>query len=154
MNPEIQVRDARPADLATVVDFNCRLAAETEAKTLDRAIVTPGVAAALADRNKGRYFVAEIAGQVVGQLMVTYEWSDWRNGNIWWLQSVYVLAEHRRAGVFKRLMEHLAAVQTADPEAIGLRLYVDDENRAAQATYLRLGFELGHYRVMERLMPR
>lgn len=151
MTPSIVIRNALSADLPTIVDFNCRLALETEAKTLDRTVVKSGVAAVLSDVSKGRYFVAESAGQMVGQLMITYEWSDWRNGNIWWLQSVYVAAEYRRAGVFKRLMEHLSEAQAADPEAIGLRLYVDDSNQTAQATYLRLGFELGHYRVMERL---
>jgi len=151
MTPSIVIRNALSADLPTIVDFNCRLALETEAKTLDRITVTSGVAAVLSDVRKGRYFVAESAGQMVGQLMITYEWSDWRNGNIWWLQSVYVAAEYRRAGVFKRLMEHLSDTQASDPEAIGLRLYVDEGNQTAQATYLRLGFELGHYRVMERL---
>ena len=154
MSADIQIRDARPGDLETIVEFNARLAQETESKTLDRAILTPGVAAALADRAKARYFVAECEGRVVGQLMVTYEWSDWRNGNIWWLQSVYVEQSFRRAGVFKKLMEHVGEVQAADPEAIGLRLYVDDENVAAQETYVRLGFERGHYRVMERLIER
>src|SRR5436305_1236856 len=135
----LTVRAATAADLAVIVDFNCRLAAETEGKTLDRNVLTPGVRAVLADPAKGLYFLADEGGAVRGQLGVTTEWSDWRNGWFWWIQSVYVHAGHRGRGVFRRLYEHVAAAARDDPDVIGLRLYVDDDNAAAQQVYLRLG---------------
>lgn len=147
----VLIRDARPADLEVVVEFNCRLAQESEAKTLDQQTVTAGVAALLADPLKGRYFIAEVDGRVGGQLATTYEWSDWRNGAIWWLQSVYVHPDFRRQGLFRQLLEHVHRLVEADPAAIGLRLYVDEENHSAIETYQRFGFESGSYRVMERL---
>lgn len=148
----IRVRPAEPADEATLVDWNCRLAQETEGKELDRALVAPGVRAVLDDPHKGRYFVAEVDGRLAGQLMHTREWSDWRNGHIWWLQSVYVAAEHRQGGVFRALFEHLAAAAAADPEVVALRLYCEDHNAAALATYKRLGMQDAGYRVLERLL--
>jgi ribosomal protein S18 acetylase RimI-like enzyme len=147
----VLIRDARPADLEVIVEFNCRLAEESENKTLDRATVTAGVAALLADPVKGRYFLAESGGCIAGQMMTTYEWSDWRNGAIWWLQSVYVHADFRRQGMVRQLLEHVLAQLAADPSAIGLRLYVDEHNHSAIETYQRFGFESGAYRVMERL---
>ena len=95
----LSIRRAVAADLPIIVDFNCRLALESEHKTLDRAVLTPGVAAALTDEAKARYFVAEDEGRVVGQTMLTLEWSDWRNGWIWWIQSVYVHPDARRRGL-------------------------------------------------------
>ena len=98
---EFSIRPAQPDDWPVVVDFNSRLAEESEGKVLDRAHLVPGVQALLADPAKGRYFVAEKDGQIIGQLMHTREWSDWRNGDIWWLQSVYVHPDYRRQGVFR-----------------------------------------------------
>lgn len=146
----IRVRPAVAADEATLVDWNCRLARETEGKELDRALVVPGVRAVLADAHKGRYFVAEVDGELAGQLMHTREWSDWRNGQIWWLQSVYVAAEHRQGGVFRALFQHLAAAAEADPEVVALRLYCEAHNAAALATYRRLGMQDAGYLVLER----
>src|SRR4051794_35731715 len=103
----MRIRPATPADLDVVCDYNARLAFESEGKTLDRTLLRPGVAAVLADAHKGRYFLAEIDGQVVGQMAMTYEWSDWRNGWFWWIQSVYVHAEQRRRGVFAGLYRHV-----------------------------------------------
>src|SRR5262249_21771908 len=102
----LTIRRSRPADAAVVADFNRRLAEESEGKTLDGAALAEGVRAVLADPARGLYFLAERGGEVVGQLMVTYEWSDWRNGWIWWIQSVYVRADARRQGVFRALYEH------------------------------------------------
>ena len=147
----LEVRPAAPGDAAVIVNFNCRLVSESEAKHLDADVVARGVAALLADPTKGRYFIALRGSQTVGQLMITYEWSDWRDGNIWWLQSVYVVAEARRQGVFRALMNHVLAAAEADPEAIGLRLYVEDNNLVAQDTYRNLGFAPAPYRVMQRL---
>src|SRR2546425_12969882 len=101
------VRDASAADAPTIVDLNYRLAQEPEGKPLDRVTLTAGVAAGLADRAKARYFVAEENGEVVGMTMLTYEWSDWRDGWIWWIQSVYVRADSRQQGVFRSLYEHI-----------------------------------------------
>jgi GNAT superfamily N-acetyltransferase len=151
---EIQVRQALPEDWEVVVDFNCRLAAESEGKQLDPRRIVAGVQSLLADSTKGRYFVACRDGRVVGQLMHTWEWSDWRNGQIWWLQSVYVLPEFRRRGVFRRLFEHLAQQAAADPDVVGLRLYVEEGNRTAQQTYRQLGLEPAGYLVMERIFPK
>ncbi len=144
----LSIREARAADLATLVDFNQRLARESEGKELDPATLARGVAAVLADRAKGFYLVAERDGRVVGQLMVTYEWSDWRNGDWWWFQSVYVAAEARRQGVFKALYEAIVARAKA-AGAYGLRLYVENENRAAQATYAALGMKRARYQIFE-----
>ena len=111
---ELRVRPARADDAATIADFNVRLAAESEALTLDDATVRAGVEALLADPAKGAYLVAEQAGALVGQLMLTIEWSDWRNGPIYWLQSVYVVPAMRGAGVFRALWDHaLAAAREA-----------------------------------------
>jgi ribosomal protein S18 acetylase RimI-like enzyme len=132
------------------VELNCRLAKESEGKALELAVVTRGVAAALADPNKGPYFLAEEDGHIIGQMQVTFEWSDWRNGWIWWIQGVYVRAEARRRGVFRALYEDVAEAARQDPEVIALRLYVERDNRAAQETYQRLGMGWTSYLVMER----
>jgi GNAT superfamily N-acetyltransferase len=145
------VRQAVVADAPVIIDFNCRLAEESEGKTLDRAQITPGVQAALADPAKALYFVAEDSlGRVVGQMMVTYEWSDWRNGWIWWIQSVYVSQEERRQGVFRSLFDTIQQTARARPDVIGLRLYVDYDNRTAHETYFRLGMKKSNYFVLEK----
>jgi GNAT superfamily N-acetyltransferase len=149
----ITVRRATPADAAAVVEFNRLLALETEGKKLDLAVLAPGVAAALADPGRALYFVAEVGGAVVGQTMVTFEWSDWRNGWIWWFQSVYVRAEFRRHGVFRALFEHVRATAGQTPQVVGLRLYVEQDNHTAQQTYARLGLERTGYLVLERSPP-
>ncbi len=146
---QIQIRLARPDDWQTIVDFNSRLATESEGKELDRQHVEPGVQAVLADARKGRYLVAEVEDRIVGQLMHTYEWSDWRNGDIWWLQSVYVVPEHRRQGVFRALFDCLQHEAEADPAVVGLRLYVEDNNTHAHETYRNLGLAPGGYFVMQ-----
>ena len=143
------IREATAADSEIVADFNNRLAEETEEKSLDPELIKPGVAALLADSAKGRYWLAEIDGNPIGQIMVTYEWSDWRNGMWWWIQSVYIDARHRRQGVFSRLYKHVESLAKADPEACGLRLYVERRNRRAQDTYRSMGMTDPGYQVME-----
>jgi GNAT superfamily N-acetyltransferase len=150
----IDIRFAVSDDWQIIADFNCRLADESEGKKLDRAHVEPGVRALLADPRKGRYLVAEAGGRVVGQLMHTYEWSDWRNGDIWWLQSVYVHPDFRRKGVFRSLFDRLRSEAEADPAVVGLRLYVEDHNHHAHETYRNLGLAPGGYFVMERMHRR
>jgi ribosomal protein S18 acetylase RimI-like enzyme len=146
----LTLRSATAADAPLIVEFNRRLALESEDKTLDVDVLTVGVAAILADPSRGRYFLAERDGEVIGQLMITTEWSDWRNGWFWWIQSVYVLAEARRQGVFRSLYEHVYAQAQAHPEVVGLRLYVEEANRSAQQTYQSLGMERTGYLVLER----
>lgn len=145
-----QVRAATPADAAVVIEFNRLLALESEGKQLDLSLLTPGVQRALADDNKGRYFLAETDGQIAGQLGVTYEWSDWRNGWFWWIQSVYVRPEFRRQGVFRALFQHVHEAARVDPTVIGIRLYVETDNHAAHKTYQAMGLGWTSYQVMER----
>jgi GNAT superfamily N-acetyltransferase len=146
----IVIRAAAPADTAVVADFNHRLAQESEGKELDGALLERGVRAALADPAKGRYFIAERDGQIVGQLGITYEWSDWRNGWFWWIQSVYVVPAARRQGVFRALFRHVDQAARGDPAVIGIRLYVERDNRPAHATYEGLGLAWTSYHVMEK----
>ena len=153
---EIEVRGARGGDVERLVDFNLRLAAETEGKELDRETLRAGVEAVLHEAaaggaSRGRYLVAAIGGRVVAALMHTREWSDWRNGFVWWLQSVFVEPEFRRRGVFRSLYEALRREAEADATVVGLRLYVEQENRVAQATYLGLGMLQSGYVVMEEM---
>jgi GNAT superfamily N-acetyltransferase len=147
---ETTVRPATIHDAQTIVDFNLAMAMETENLRLDPQVLLAGVRAALADPLKATYFVGECGGQLAGVLMITHEWSDWRNGDIWWIQSVYVHPDFRRHGVFKAMYQHTenAAKQSG---AIGLRLYVVDHNQAAQKTYERLGMHVSEYVVMENL---
>jgi GNAT superfamily N-acetyltransferase len=147
------IRSARSEDAATLIDFNAAMAQETEHLTLDRTTLVAGVHAALADANKARYFVAETDDRVVGMIMLTLEWSDWRNGEIWWIQSVYVHPEFRRRGVFGTIYRHVEQLARRSGAA-GLRLYVVKHNAPAQATYARLGMEMSEYLVMENLKLR
>ena len=114
-----------------------------------------GVAALLADPDKGRYFLAESkSGEPIGQLMITYEWSDWRNGLFWWLQSVYVTSEFRKQGVFSALLGEVSKLAESEPDVCGIRLYVDKNNGSAQATYQARGFEHANYELMgSRVFP-
>src|SRR5262249_20931125 len=111
----LSIRRATPADLLTIVDFNLRLAEESEGKTLNRDVLTAGVQAALADPTKGPYFLAELDGKPVATMQVTTEFSDWRNGWFWWIQGVYVRAEARRQGVFRALYQHVQETAKNDP---------------------------------------
>ncbi len=146
----IAIRDATSADLAFLVSSARAMALETEAKPLAEAVVTAGVAGLLARADRGFYLVAEQARRSVGTLMVTYEWSDWRNGDFWWIQSVYVTADARRGGVFRALYAETARRARA-AGAVGLRLYVEQDNARAQATYAALGMQRTHYALYETL---
>lgn len=147
----MQIRPATLEDLPTIVEFNRLLAFETESIELSVELLTHGVRAALLDAQKARYFVAEVDSQIIGQLMHTREWSDWRNGDIWWLQSVYVVASARRQGVFRALVEHVTQLAQSTPGVVGLRLYVEEHNDRAAATYDRLGLAEAGYVVRERI---
>lgn len=145
----IDVRPAGLEDLERLIVFQRALAAETEDKALDEATVRKGLAAMLADPQRGRYFVARRAGAVVGSIMITLEWSDWRDGWIWWIQSVYIAPEARRSGVYSALHAHVLALARAQKDVVGLRLYVETENRAAQRTYEAHGMHRTSYLVYE-----
>jgi len=147
------IRAARITDVAVIADFNLRIALETEQRRLDPERVRLGVAALLADASKGVYFVAEVEGEgapeIVGQTLLTYEWSDWRNGNFWWIQSVYVAEGFRNRGVFRSLFHHIHALAKAKPDVCGLRLYMDHDNHRARQAYERLGLKQTGYQVFE-----
>jgi GNAT superfamily N-acetyltransferase len=145
----MRIRDATVADIEFIVRANEALAAETEGQALDPALLRPGVQAVLDDPSLGRYYLAEVAGRPVGQLMTTSEWSDWRNGLLLWIQSVYVLPEARGRGAFRALYQHLVDLAGADARICGIRLYVDRHNARAQEVYARLGMHLSNYAIME-----
>jgi GNAT superfamily N-acetyltransferase len=144
------IQEATDRDVKYLVEFNAAMAYETEHKQLNATILTNGVKAVLNSLEKGKYFIAEIEGEVVGQLLITTEWSDWRNGFFWWIQSVYVKSEHRRKGVFKALYQHVEALARQTPGICGLRLYVEKDNHRAQQTYEDLGMLKTHYLLFER----
>lgn len=145
----ISVRPATREDAGKILDFQLLLAQETEDLTLDKLIVTKGIKEVFDDRRKGQYYVAEISGKVVSCLLITYEWSEWRNANIWWIQSVYVDAIHRRTGVFRKMYDHLIEKLSGDSTIAGLRLYVENNNTGAQQMYKSLGMNGDHYKVFE-----
>lgn len=141
----VTIRDAEPRDLARLVEFNLLLARSTEHLELDPATLHTGVDAVLTDPERGRYFVAELDGRVVGQTLITYEWSDWRNCWLWWLQSVYVEETCRGRGVFTGLYRHIERLARGASTVGGIRLYVEGLNQAAKDVYSRLGFSAtGH----------
>jgi GNAT superfamily N-acetyltransferase len=146
----LRVREARLDDQMVIVEFNVRLALETEATVLDPERLAQGVRIALTEPDRLRYWVAERDGRVVGQTAITREWSDWRNGWIWWIQSVYVRADQRRRGILRALFDAVYLAARSQPDIVGLRLYVERENHPAQQTYSRLGLEATSYLVFER----
>lgn len=150
---DLTIRPATFDDVAVIVEFNRRLAWESEGKRLDPETLQRGVRGLLGDPLRGAYSLADVGGRVVGQLMRTFEWSDWRNGVIWWLQSVYVDPEFRSRGVFRTLFEHLQTEALATDGVVGLRLYVEQENASAQEVYRKLGMREGGYLVMEWYPP-
>ena len=145
----ISIRLATPADASRIADFNQRLAEESEKKRLDPQTVLAGVKALLSSPAHGQYYIADDGTEVVGQLLITYEWSDWRNGQFWWIQSVYVAPQFRRQGVFSALYAHVAEIARGHAGVCGLRLYVEEHNSRALATYRALGLVSAGYHVME-----
>jgi len=146
----IVIREADPDDAARIVLFNQAMARETEGRELDRRVLGKGVEALLKDPSRGRYFVAVKGDEVVGQVMITTEWSDWRNGLIWWLQSVYVSKRHRREGVYRGLHDHVRETALSE-KVLGIRLYVERDNIAAQETYRALGMLASQYLMFEEM---
>jgi ribosomal protein S18 acetylase RimI-like enzyme len=144
----ITIRKATPADSEAIIDFQQKMAWETEQMTLIHDTVFKGVNAVFNDSSRGQYWVAEDNDFVIASLLITYEWSDWRNCNVWWFQSVYVLPEFRRKGVFSTM--YLFIKNEAERNgAGGLRLYVESNNTSAQCTYEALGMQSLHYKMYE-----
>jgi ribosomal protein S18 acetylase RimI-like enzyme len=152
MSDDVSIRPGDPRDIETLVEFNQSMARETEAKELDINILRAGVENLLKNNHQGFYVVAETGltsgSEVVGSLMVTFEWSDWRNGNFWWIQSVYIKPEFRRRGIYRRLYEFVKGL-AENQNVCGFRLYVEKENRIAQQTYEQLGMSESHYVMYE-----
>ena len=146
---EIRTREATVTDAGDIVAFQQAMARETEGIELDEAVVTRGVRAVFDQPARGRYFVAEAEGTVIASLLITYEWSDWRDGNVWWIQSVYVRPEHRRRGVYARMYDEIKSSVLRDASVRGIRLYVDRRNTLAQDVYRRCGMNGEHYLVFE-----
>ncbi len=143
------IRRATHDDLDALIEGNQGVAFETETLELHEATLRPGITAILDDCNKGIYWVAVCDAQVVGQTLITYEWSDWRCAQIWWLQSVYVWPAFRGQGIFRRLLMHIES-EARHAGAKDIRLYADTTNDAAKSTYQQLGFTTGHYQVFEK----
>ena len=148
----MRIRLATPADAAVLLEFNAAMALETEGKDLLPEVIDAGVRGLLDNPVAGFYVLAETE-RVIAALMITKEWSDWRNGSFWWIQSVYVRPEARRQGVYRRLYRHVQDMAAKDPQVCGFRLYVERENSAAQATYAALGMKETRYLVFEELKP-
>ena len=142
------IRKAKPEDVEVIVDFQQRMAWETEHMTLVPGIIDKGVKAVFNDSSRGQYWLAEEKGNIVASLLITYEWSDWRNCNVWWFQSVYVLPEFRRTGIFRSMYMHIKNEAVKESVA-GLRLYVETNNSVAQHTYEALGMKSIHYKMFE-----
>lgn len=148
----VRVRPARAEDREAIAAFNAAMAHETEGKELDLATLTRGVEKALADPSRGRYFVAEVGGRAAGCLLLTREWSDWRDGWYWWIQSVYVTPESRDRGVYTALHEQVRREAMAAGDVAAIRLYVEKHNAPAQRTYRRLGMVDSDYLVYEEVL--
>lgn len=145
----MRIRRAEAGDAASLVDFNQKMALETEGKQLDAAVLEPGVRAVFSDPNKGFYVVAEDRGSIVGGLLVTFEWSDWRNKWFWWIQSVYIVPEARGNSIYSRLYEFVKAEAVEQGDVCGFRLYVERENVHAQKVYEKLGMKNSVYFMYE-----
>jgi len=145
----IVIRHALPADIDILASNHRAMALETENKTLDVDTTLRGTRAVLEDSLKGFYLIAERDERMVGQLLVTFEWSDWRAGNFWWIQSVYVMPESRRTGIYRALHDHVIVAARNAKNVCGVRLYVDKDNQRARATYAAMGMQAAHYDIYE-----
>ncbi|MBN2747617.1 MAG: GNAT family N-acetyltransferase [Bacteroidales bacterium] len=148
MNP-IQIRQASITDHDQLTDFNLAMAKETENLTLDESTLRAGILAGLNNPDIAFYFVAELKGKIAGSLMITKEWSDWRNSFVWWIQSVYVLPQFRRQGIYRSLYDYVKDLSLQDKNCSGIRLYVDKTNLNAIKTYTNLGMNGEHYQLFE-----
>ena len=147
------IRQAIHDDIETLALFNMKMAFETEAVRLKPEVITAGVTGIIDNPQRGYYLVAEENAVIAASLMITTEWSDWRNGNFWWIQSVYVLPDFRRQGLYRKLYEQVRKLAAEESHVCGFRLYVERNNQVAQQTYLTLGMEETDYLMMEELVP-
>ena len=145
----MRIRKATIDDRFTIGQFQIAMALETENLKLNPEVIEKGVIAVFRDPTRGIYFVAEKEAKVVGSLLITFEWSDWRNGNVWWIQLVYIKPEARRNGIFKKMYMHVKEIVLIDPHLQGLRLYADKSNKIAHNTYHNLGMDSNHYDMFE-----
>jgi len=145
----ISIHQANVADIATIAKFQIGLALETENISLDPETVTIGVQKVLEDESKGKYYVACVENTVVGCLLTTFEWSDWRNSTVLWIQSVYVVQEYRNQGVYSKLYAHIRNLVETSANYSGIRLYVDLKNERAQKVYSALSMNGDHYKIFE-----
>lgn len=145
----MNIRVATDKDLPALIDFQLKMALETENLALDINRLTRGVRGLLKDPDKGKYYVAEKDSETAGCLMTTFEWSDWRDGTILWIQSVYIAEKFRGLGIYAKMYDHIRQIANADPSLVGIRLYVDRKNTAAQKVYQKLGMNGDHYQVFE-----
>jgi ribosomal protein S18 acetylase RimI-like enzyme len=152
MAHKIVVRNAREQDIDMLVRFNIAMARETEDKILSPVKVRAGMRAVIRHPDHGFYLVAELEGQIAGSLLVTREWSDWRDGVFWWIQSVYVPPEFRKRGIYRALYDAVKALAKSSPEVRGFRLYVERNNRAARSVYSKLGMSETEYRIYEAIL--
>jgi ribosomal protein S18 acetylase RimI-like enzyme len=143
------IRNASPADIETIAQFQVEMALETENLKLDLTVLRKGVKAVIDDESKGSYYACEVNGQIVASLLITYEWSDWRNALVYWLQSVYVVKEYRRQGIFNQMYEFIKSLVINDPGVAGIRLYVDKSNTRALNVYEKSGMNGNHYVTFE-----
>jgi GNAT superfamily N-acetyltransferase len=143
------IRKANETDSTSITEFQLAMAWETEQLQLNEPTVIKGVAAVFADETKGVYYVAELDGKVVGSLLTTFEWSDWRNGTVLWIQSVYVRPEFRKRSIFSKIYKHIQEKVTANANLRGIRLYADKTNISAHGVYEHLGMTAEHYQMFE-----
>jgi len=143
------IRQAIDTDAPAIVEFQLAMAWETESLRLDEPTVIKGVAAVFADSSKGTYYVAETDGKVVGSLLTTFEWSDWRNGTVLWIQSVYVRPEYRKRSIFSKLYKHIQKMVVESNNLRGIRLYADKTNTSAHGVYEHMGMTAEHYQMYE-----
>lgn len=151
MKSSITVREATEDDAASISQFNINMAWETEEKRLDKSTITAGVKSLFQKPQYGFYLVAEKEGDIVATLMITKEWSDWRNGLLWWIQSVYVKPDYRRQGIYRSMYQRVLELAKNHPDVCGCRLYVEKENVTAQKTYEALGMNETHYKMYEEV---
>ncbi|CAN5870708.1 GNAT family N-acetyltransferase [soil metagenome] len=152
MNSEILIRIANREDAPALVEFNQAMALETEGKYLDTQILTSGVESVFHDERKGFYVVAEQENKIIGGLMITFEWSDWRGHWFWWIQSVYILPEGRGRKIYSRLYDFVKEKAAENGDVCGIRLYVEKENTHAQKVYEKVGMEASHYLMYEEML--
>lgn len=152
MNSEITIRIAKREDAPALIEFNQAMALETEGKRLDTQILTNGVESVFRDERKGFYVVAEIEEKIIGGLMITFEWSDWRDNWFWWIQSVYILPAGRGRKIYSRLYDFVKEKASESGDVCGIRLYVEKENTHAQKVYEKVGMEASHYLMYEEML--